>query len=200
MADPAPSRDGMGALADEIIRLRSRISDLEKSTGTQRAQAVATLEAAVAELQQRQTRSATDSRSDSTTTVNSNVTFSDGPSIEFTITESRTVTINASVQYTGNVSKGSGTGLLALDAGFGIELVGAGQIAAGRLRVGSNYTSTSAGEQLQMSTTVLGVHSDVFAAGTHTIRIGAPFVRMDGSSGFASLTFYNLAVTIGDPA
>lgn len=47
MADPAPSRDGMGALADEITRLRARIGELEKSTGTQRAQAVATLQAAV---------------------------------------------------------------------------------------------------------------------------------------------------------
>lgn len=200
MADPTPPRSGAAAVADQIVADQKKRATLERATGTQRAQAVANIEEAVAELQQRQTRSATDARTDSTSTVNSDVTFSDGPSVEVTIAEARTITVNASVQYTGNVSKSSGTGLLALDAGFGIELVGTGQIGFGRLRIGSFYSSSSAAEQLQMSAMVIGVHSDVFPAGTHTIRIGDPFVRMDGSSGNASLSFYNLAVTVGDKA
>ncbi|MEX8058748.1 hypothetical protein [Microbacterium sp. 16-032] len=54
MADPSPSRDGLAQIADQINALWREVRDLKAPSGTQQANAVARLEAAVVNLQQQQ--------------------------------------------------------------------------------------------------------------------------------------------------
>lgn len=43
MADPAPEREGMGAIVDRLKKLEAKVKRLEAASGTQRARAVAKL-------------------------------------------------------------------------------------------------------------------------------------------------------------
>lgn len=50
MADPTPPRDGAAGIADRLMAGETKRRDLERPTGTQRAQAVANLEATIEAL------------------------------------------------------------------------------------------------------------------------------------------------------
>lgn len=216
MADPKPSRDGAGFIADELKKDRRRQAEQDKASGTQRAQAVPTLMEQVARLDQTVQRVDEQQQdllgrlsfsvgSAATVSWSSPVDVTDqnfGPSYSFSLDRPRVVSVTYQLSgfATAHARPIAATAVARLRARIRVDGVVQGVTAHGLFGVTAAYSNGPDSGSVEVG--VVGRWVGILSAGGHVVQ-GAisPFISAaSGGTGYVEASEPYLFVDVLQPA